>query len=192
MKNLIIVIVLAINFIPLNYASGKEQPKFLQGVEFLTGFGRGELIFKQDYHVVPFIIDFDFNIKSLTKYIGFNPPNLVQFQIEPFLSLTTKPETNMEVGTSFLLKLGLVPEGWKFQPYLKGGVGMIYMTQHTLEQSTQFNFIPNGGGGLHYFFKKDTALTIEYRFRHLSNSSIKQPNGGIDTHLGLFGITHLF
>jgi len=192
MKRCIIIIILTISFITFKTVWAEGQPKYLQAVEFLTGYGQAELSEKKDYHIIPFSIDFDFNIKPLTKKIGFNPPSLVQFQIEPFLSLVAQPESNMEVGTSFLLKLGFLPEASKFQPYIKGGVGMIYISQHTLEQSTQYNFLTHLGTGFHYIFKKDNAVTLEYRFRHLSNASIKQPNLGIDAHFCLFGITHLF
>ena len=196
-------IILAINFIILesacpvrnrvsNGAWANEQPRSLQAVEFLSGYGQAELSKKKDYRIIPLIVDLDFNIKPLTKKFGFNPPSLVQFQLEPFLSLVTTPDSNLEVGTSFLLKLGLLPENWKLQPYVKGGVGMIYISQHTLEQSTQFNFISQLGLGFHYFINKDQALTLEYRFRHLSNASIKQPNSGIDNHFYLFGIAHHF
>ena len=203
MERFIIVIILVVSFIILesfcfvgnsisNEAWSDDQPRFLQGVEILTGFGRGELTGKKDYHLVPIMIGFDFNLKLLTQKIGFNPPSLIQFQIEPFLSLVTNPDNNMEVGTSFLLKVGLLPEDWRFQPYVKSGLGMIYMSQHTLDQNTQFNFLINGGTGFHYFFKKQCALTLEYRFRHASNAGIKQPNGGIDTHSCLLGIAYLF
>lgn len=192
MKKIIILTILAISFIIINSVKAEEQPRSLQGIEFLTGYGQGGLKGKEDYRVVPFAVAFDFNLKPLTKKIGFNPPSLVQFQLEPFLSLVTTPDSNMEVGTSFLFKLGLVPESWKFQPYIKFGTGMIYMSQHTLEQSTQFNFISSFGAGLHYFFNEDKAFSLEYRFRHASNAGIKHPNGGIDNHFCLFGVTRLF
>ncbi|MFH1339004.1 MAG: acyloxyacyl hydrolase [Candidatus Omnitrophota bacterium] len=172
-------------------AKGEKLMRF-QGIEYLSGWGRGELIEKKDYHLLPLLLAFDFDIKPLTRKIGFNPPSLVQFQIEPFLGLVTQPDTNIEVGNSFLLKLGLLPETSKFQPYIKGGAGMVWMSQHTLDQSTQFNFLLHFGSGMHYFFNKDYAFTAEYRFRHLSNSSIKQPNRGIDVHFALIGLTRLF
>jgi predicted porin len=69
---------------------------------------------------------------------------------------------------------------------------MVYMTNHTPEQSTQFNFISSGGFGAHYFFTKNTALTLEGRIRHLSNAGIKQPNHGINTYLALAGIAYKY
>jgi len=184
--------ILAISFIIINPARAEEDLKSLQGVEFLTGLGQGGLKLKRDYRVVPFFVAFDFDMKPLTKKIRFNPPSLVQFQLEPFLALVTQPKVNTEVGTSFLFKFGLLPETWTWQPYVKGGVGLIYMSHGTLEQSTRFNFISQVGAGFHYFFDKDRSLTLEYRFRHTSNAGIKYPNSGIDLHFCIFGITHHF
>jgi hypothetical protein len=75
---------------------------------------------------------------------------------------------------------------------MKAGAGMVYMTQHTQEQATQFNFIEQGGIGMHYFFRKNTAFTIEGRLRHLSNSGTKHPNQGINTYLAVYGVTYRF
>jgi len=172
-------------------AQGKK-PKCLEGVEFLTGFGWGKLRRKGNYHLTPFMVDFDFNLKPLTKKLNFNPRQLLQFQIEPFISFVAEPDTNMETGTSFLLKLGILPQTSKFQPFILGGLGMVYMTQHTREQSTQFNFIEQVGIGMHYFFRKNIAFTLEGRFRHLSNSGIKHPNTGINTQFLLAGISYQF
>jgi hypothetical protein len=172
--------------------AGEAKPKCFEGVEYLSGFAWGKLHAKKSYHLVPFIVDFDFDLKPLTKKLNFNPSQLLQFQLEPFISLVTNPDTNIETGTSFLLKMGILPQTWKFQPYIKAGVGMVYMTQHTKEQSTQFNFIEQGGLGFHYFFRKNTAFTLEGRFRHLSNAGIDHPNTGINTYFAVAGITQRF
>lgn len=188
----ITVIIIALAVLIIKPARADEQPRILKGIEFLSGFGRGRLVQKQDYQLVPLIIAFDFDIKPLTKRIGFNPASLVCFLIEPYVSLVAAPETDIEAGTSFLFKVGLVPEGSLFQPYIKSGVGVSYISLHTHEQSTQCNFISHLGAGFHYFLNEKLALTFEYRFRHLSNASIKQPNSGIDTHYALMGISRLF
>ncbi len=192
MKRFIIVWIFILSFIIVNYASKEAQSMNLKGIEYLTGYGQAQLEGKKDYRVMPVMAGFIFDMKPLSRRVGFDSPGMVQFQIEPFLSLVTRPDTNMEAGTSFLLKLGLVPESWKLQPYVKGGTGMVWVSQHTLDQTTQFNFISSIGVGLHYFFNNDRALTLEYRYRHLSNAGIKHPNGGIDNHFCLIGITRLF
>jgi hypothetical protein len=191
-KLFMVMVVIVAGCIAIRPSWAEEDSHDLQGIEILSGYSQGDLKEKQDYRFINLAVALDFNLKRLTKKIGFNPPSLVQFQIEPFFGFVFQPEKNIEVGTSFLFKFGLVPETWKLQPYIKLGTGMVFMSQHTIEQSTQFNFISGCGAGFHYFFKENNAITIEYRFRHLSNASIKDPNNGINTYSCLFGITRLF
>ncbi len=186
------IIVVVISMAALVPVFAFERPESLEAIEFLTGYTEGTLSQKANYDNVPLIVDFNFDAKPLGEKIGFRPSGIFQFQIEPFISVTTGPDDNMEVGTSFFYKLGLLPEESKLQPYVKIGVGMVLMTQQTREQSTQFNFITSVAGGLHYFFQEDTAVTVEYRARHLSNASIDRPNAGIDTMGILAGIIRRF
>ncbi|MDD4899916.1 MAG: acyloxyacyl hydrolase [Candidatus Omnitrophica bacterium] len=170
----------------------QEKPHSLKGIEFLTGFGVARIREKGSYHVTPFLIDLDFDLKPLTKKIGINPSIMIQGIIEPFASYVSEPDNNAEIGNNFLIKIGFLPESSKVQPYFKGGVGVVYITQHTREQGTQFNFNEYAGIGMHYFFKKNIALTAEFRWRHLSNAGIDSPNSGINTNYGICGISYLF
>ena len=169
-----------------------EKPKPFTGIEFLTGYGLAKLHSQGSYRITPLFIDLDVNLKpSLPRKLS-TYPGLVQFVYEPFVSYAFQPDTNIEVGNNFLLKIVILPETSRFQPYLKGGVGFLYMSQHSSEQSTQFNFNEYGGIGMHYFFKKDIAFTLEYRYRHISNGDIKRPNSGINSNFVLCGVSLLF
>ncbi|MDD5432558.1 MAG: acyloxyacyl hydrolase [Candidatus Omnitrophica bacterium] len=178
---------------PKAVAPEEGKCKILDGVEFLTGFGWGKLRTTRNYNLIPFVVDFNFDLKPITRKIHINPPGLLQFQLEPYASFIFSPKSNVELGSGLLaFKWGVLPETSKIQPYLKIGAGMSYMTLHTVEQGTQFNFIEYGGIGVHYFFAKNTALTIEGRYRHLSNASIGDPNSGINTAFGLVGVSYQF
>ena len=168
------------------------KPKFLKGIEFLGGFGHSNLEEQGDYDFIPLFVGFDFDLKPLIKKIGINYPGLVEFVEEPGFALVIAPDSNVEIANNFLFKIGILPETSKFQPYFKGGAGMIYITQHTREQGSQFNFNQYAGAGFHYFFKKNMAFTAEYRYRHLSNADIDKPNSGINAHMGLIGISYQF
>jgi len=137
-------------------------------------------------------MDFDFDLKPLMRKMNFNPSFLMQFQIEPYLAPIYSPGSNIELGVAFLLKFGFLPSTSKIQPYIKFGAGVSYMSLHTREQATQFNFIEPGALGVHYFLKKNTALTLEGRRRHLSNAGLEDPNGGINTYSVLLGYVHRF
>ncbi len=162
-------------------------------IEILSGFGLARLRYHQgDYRIVPFFVDFDFDLKPLVEKKGINYPGLLQFIIEPFASYVIDPRKNAEAGNNFAIKIGLVPDDWAIQPYFKGGLGVMYLTEHLRGQATQFNFDEYAGLGLHYFFTKKLALTLEYRYRHISNAGIKEPNDGIGTNIGLCGISYFF
>ncbi len=167
--------------------------KNIQAVECLVGFSTGKLREQRDYRMIPLMFALDFNFKELLenktkfKYYG-----LLQFQIEPYISTVYQPDPNVELGNGFVLKLGLLPERFAFQPYVKGGAGMSFMSQHTREQSTGFNFYEYVALGGHYFLKKSLAVTVEYRFRHLSNAGIDHPNKGIESHFGMVGVLYSF
>lgn len=173
-------------------SADEAKPKSLEAIEFLSGFGKGSLRSKGSYRLIPLIVDFDFDLKPLAKKINLNPSQLLQFQVEPFFSPAFEPKANIEIGTAFFLKFGILPQTSKFQPYVKGGAGLVYMTLQTREQGTQFNFVDQVGVGFHYFFRANTALTLEGRARHLSNAGIDQPNKGIQTYFALLGISYQF
>lgn len=194
MKNIYIlfIVILVAIFAVSSSAFAQKKPNSLKGIEFLSAYSEGRLIDKDNYQLITLMVDFNFDLKPLTNKINFNPASILQFQFEPFFSFVNQPDTNLELGTSFLFKLGFLPEDLKLQPYLKGGLGIAYMTQHTLNQSTQYNFLPQIAGGLHYFFEEDVALTAEYRYRHLSNCSFKRPNHGIDSRFIIVGVSYSF
>jgi len=184
----------AITFLGCLHSFAEEGPSGLvSGIEVFTGFSSAELRRDQgNYDQIPLILDIDFDLKPLVEKINLHLPMLLQCQLEPFISTVYKPDPNVEVGNAFALKIGLAPDTWAFQPYVKAAMGMVYMTQHTIEQSTQFNFIEYGGIGLHYFFTKNWALSAEGRYRHLSNGGIDHPNTGINSYFALAGVSYQF
>jgi len=184
MKKLLVLFFLFLALLPSVYA--------LDGVEVFSGYLDGHLDdTKKDYQAVPLLVGLIFDLKPLTSKIGINPKGRVDFILEPFINTVTSPDSNVEVGSNFLFEY-VFPLSEKFQPYVKGGIGALYMSQHTKEQSTQYNFLPQGGGGIRYFIKDNVALNFEYRYRHLSNASLKHPNSGIDANMYLGGITIFF
>ena len=195
MKKLMFLAIAACLSVSMTLAASGESPKnkSLYGIELLTGFSAGKLIKGQgNYHLIPFLVDFDFDLKPFLQKFKFSGRNAVLFQLEPFMSFVSSPDDNIETGVSFMLKAGFLPDTSRFQPYVKAGVGMVYMTQHMREQSTQFNFAEQGGAGIQYFFSKNTSFILEGRFRHLSNAGIKTPNHGIGTYSILTGIAYRF
>ena len=173
------------------YTAEAKLPS-LCGIEAFTGFAKAKLRDKGNYFLAPLIVDLNFDLKPSFEKIGLYTPGMCQFQLEPFISAVYSPENNVEIGNSFMLKVGILPETSVVQPYAKIGVGLLYMTQHTDEQGTQFNFLEQGCIGAHYYFTKKMALTGECRFRHVSNSGIGDPNKGINSLFFLLGIAYRY
>jgi len=165
--------------------------KWLQEAGVFTGYLRGSLKGQKNMEGIPTGLRFGFDLKPFTKKIGFDPKGMLELIYEPFISTITQPKTNMEMGLGIFFRYSY-PLTSKLYPYIEVGTGPYYMTLKTHEQSTQFNFDDQGGGGLTYFFRDDTAINIGYRFRHVSNAGIKSPNGGIQCHEYLIGLSHYF
>lgn len=186
-----IILVVTLCLVTPSFAQ-ETKPKTFKGVEVYSGWGQASLKTKQDYHYIPLIVDFDFDIKNLSQTLRSKYPGLLEFQIEPIFSLVLQPNHNIEIGNTFALKAGFLPETARFQPYVLAGFGGIFITQHTLEQCTQLNFSEHVGGGAHYFFNKNMGLNFQIRYRHISNADIKKPNKGITGCMTLFGVTQKF
>lgn len=171
----------------------EEKPhKWLKEIGFLTGYGTASLEKKSaDYDIIPILPRFGFDINPLAENLNINPRGLLEFVTEPIMNVVISPDANAEFGVSFLLKYSDKITS-RVAPYIEGGIGMVYTTQHTHEQGTQFNFLPQVGAGLHCFLNDNLALTGGYRYRHLSNAGFADDNSGINHHFVLVGLSYFF
>jgi hypothetical protein len=87
---------------------------------------------------------------------------------------------------------GLSPVGFRasffpesrVQPFLSTDGGVLYFVDRVLSpQGSQFMYTIDFGGGLQIFRKQRQAVTIGYRYQHLSNANISQHNPGTDTNV---------
>ncbi len=172
--------------------SRTHEVRALESIECLSGFGMAKLRKVGTYHIVPLYVDFNFDLKEIPFVERLNYAGPLQWGIEPFVSYAFDPKRNYEYGANIVVKAGILPEGSKVQPYAKLSLGGIYFTQDNRDQGSSLNFNEYAGLGVNYFFQKDTALTLEYRYRHISNLDIKEPNKGINTNLFLAGVVKEF
>jgi len=169
--------------------SSTEKPhKWLKEIGFLTGYGTASLEKKSaDYDVIPILPRFGFDINPIKGNIGGD----LELIAEPIMNIVISPDANVEFGASFLLKYsGHITS--RIAPYIEGGIGMVNTTQHTHEQGTQFNFLPQVGAGLQFFLNNNLALTGGYRYRHMSNAGLSDDNSGINHHFILVGVSYFF
>jgi len=144
--------------------------------DFYFGYGFAKIQNPKNYQFYTFMADFTRNIKKSKHFF---------YQIEPAIAYVNSPSDNFEIGVSCFL-LYKFWEG-NFQPYLKLGTGIIYLSQDFVEQSTHFNFASSLCFGVKILLKK-FFLNPEIRLRHVSNAGIKLPNEGINSKIFLIGI----
>lgn len=77
-------------------------------------------------------------------------------------------------------------------PFFNIGAGVAYTNIEEPDLSTKFQFTPQGGLGIHYFLRSYFALTWQYRFLHISNAGIEEPNDGVNSHLILLGLNWFY
>lgn len=165
--------------------------KGFSGYGLLVGYGRAP-IRNGPYEFGTLLFQLAYDIKPLLKKkFGLQPKGTVELIAEPMVSVITHPDNNAEIGISLLAKYGhKITSRLIF--FVNGGAGAVYTSQHTVEQSTQGNFLTQIGVGFQYKLTKKSSLIAEYRFRHMSNGGIKYPNTGIDSNIMLIGISTAF
>jgi lipid A 3-O-deacylase len=115
---------------------------------------------------------------------------LVQYQLEPVIGYIAHPNQKMEFGLSFAgFKYNFTALESRWSPYSNFGFGVIYEPIGHNVQGTDFNFIIQTGIGLQYFLDENHALNVQYRYRHISNAHIREPNSSINSSLVLVGVS---
>jgi len=83
----------------------------------------------------------------------------------------------------------LAPARHGIVPFVDGGAGVGSIDFDLDSQRDGFNFMLEGGVGVHFFLTPTLALTPSWRYHHLSNAGSRDPNVGINSQLLLLGIT---
>jgi lipid A 3-O-deacylase len=165
--------------------------RWLQEVGVALDYTEAGLKRHGDLVSFPLSLRFGFDLRPWAEKFGVRTEGLLELMVEPFIGMISSPEANVEFGVPVSLKYGF-PLMEKLFPYVQVGMGPYYMSQHTYEQGGQFNLISLGGGGLIYFFQEHWALDAGYRWRHISNAGIEEPNAGIDAHEYTLGVSYYF
>ena len=81
-----------------------------------------------------------------------------------------------------------------WMPYWDFGMGVSWtdLAPRIPEESTPFEFLLETGPGIQYFITQNFALTGALRMHHISNANIGQRNTGINSVLGLIGVSYYF
>jgi Lipid A 3-O-deacylase (PagL) len=80
----------------------------------------------------------------------------------------------------------------RVRPYLEAGGGVVGGQVDLRQTSCDVNFILEGGGGAMVFLAERVALTLGARLHHVSNGGRCSHNQGINSVVGIVGITYFF
>jgi|SRR5271157_1034773 len=96
------------------------------------------------------------------------------------------PEHGFAGGGTLMLRYNFL-QFQRVVPFVELGAGIVGTDLDLKEQSDGFNFSVQGGVGAHYFVLPHVAVTAEWRFHHISNAGLRNPNSGINDSLFLLG-----
>ena len=68
----------------------------------------------------------------------------------------------------------------KVAPYIEIGGGTLFTSLKTPPNTSQINFTTGGAFGLH-FLQSKRNISAEFRYQHISNAGMSEPNPGINT-----------
>ncbi len=114
-----------------------------------------------------------------------------EWRVELFAGAQFSPENDWLVGLTPHLRYHFAT-GTRWIPFLDAGAGVTATEIGPPDLSNTFEFNLQGGGGVQYFLRDNVALTFEARYIHLSCAGISQPNDGVNTVLGMVGLTWYF
>ena len=77
-------------------------------------------------------------------------------------------------------------------PYFQAGLGGIWTNLDIYELGQEFNFTPQAELGLEYAFSDKFHLNLAVRYQHISNAGLNKNNHGVDSVIGLAGISFPF
>jgi len=158
---------------------------------FLTGYGithRGFGQTRTQVQTVDFIGRFGY---FLTDRLGDGWCR-GQFEhiVELPLHLVVDPRTRIMTGANLLGSwkcTGLADE--RLYPYFFAGGGVLFVDLGLPTMGSRLDFSYGGGTGVQYLYRRDLALSAEYRYHHISNASTAEPNEPLNSSKFLLGIS---
>ena len=116
----------------------------------------------------------------------------IYFVLESFVATVTDPDYEFAAGSGIFIKY-LHPLTDQLSVHLGFGAIPMYLGLDTYEQGTGgFEFLDSGGGGLEYSLNDTSSINLNYRFFHISNFGLRDPNGGINGHAVFLGLVNKY
>jgi opacity protein-like surface antigen len=110
---------------------------------------------------------------------------------ELFAGAQYRPDTDYVVGLGPAVRYNFATRS-RWVPFMNVGGGFAATSIRGSDLSTTFEYQLQAGVGTRYFLRPNLALTLEYRFLHISNAGIDAPNLGVNTSVIYAGFNYFF
>jgi len=115
-------------------------------------------------------------------------PDPLRFKIEGAGGVTTTPPNRamVSVGMIALYYLEFISSP-RLDPYLEGGIGLIYTDFQVEGQGLRFNLHSQLGIGTELKMDSDPPIFVSVRLSHISNAGLHEDNRGVNSVLFVIG-----
>jgi lipid A 3-O-deacylase len=158
--------------------------------KFLTRYGMAALLGNT------FDPDGDINFIQLSGFVMWDydkvwrhwAPEPLRFKVEGTVGLTTSPTTRgmASVGMMALYYLDFI-SSHRLNPYVEGGIGVIYTDFQVEGQGSRFNFNPQIGIGTEIQVDSGHPFFGAVRLSHISNAGLHNDNRGVNSVVLMIG-----
>jgi hypothetical protein len=116
----------------------------------------------------------------------------LEYTLDIFPAAVVFEPDRVRRGRSTIYGAGLSPLGFKInfaqeswiKPFVATSVGFLYFVDDVpVPRSSRFNFTPEIGLGVQFFLTPKNAMTLGYKFHHMSNANTGRRNPGMDSHV---------
>jgi hypothetical protein len=138
----------------------------------------------------------DINFVQLSGFIMWDydkvwrhwAPDPLRFKVEGTAGLTTSPKTRgmASVGMMALYYLEFI-SNHRLNPYIEGGIGVIYTDFQVDGQGSRFNFNPQIGIGTEIQMDSGPPFFGAVRLSHISNAGLHEDNRGVNSVVLMIG-----
>ena len=179
-------LVLALNTIDVQAQETGSWPRIVSwGVN--AGFGAGDRHGVKYYSLLPHL---DLSLPRVIDAPLARYNLRAQWVLEPFVSYATDSIDTYEAGANLLFFTLRYDHGQRVVPFIAGGEGALYTGLRDRGLGTHFQFSSQIGAGLEWFITRNMALSVMYRYRHISNAGLSSHNNGLNAHFGLLGLSY--
>ena len=166
----------------------QAEHRWITEAGFISGYGRGS-IDEGGYKTLLMIAHLGADINRFIPALRHHRGVLSLFLEPQFNPALQQSDIEFGLGMGFQYTYPLTES---ISPYLLLLTGPHYISVNTTTQANGFNFSTAAGAGFYFLLTRNIALNCGYRYRHMSNADLKLPNGGINSHIGLLGVSFFF